>query len=433
MSQKVVSAFVESLWTLVSRTPPDVGAWSTDGLKFEVKKRAEFENLALTTLTCNWKTFTRQLHFYGFSKTDCRGRVWSFSHEYFQRDREDLLHLMKRSTMKPAPKSGGGSRKRKKQDPELEQPEITRLKAELSLSKQANARRMENLEKELRAEIELLRGEVANLRKGRQEDCLLGFQDTDLSEFGKATDDSASLNPFANSDDGLMNKYQSGFDSTGFDKFLAEFEFDQVPKPISRNCEPSAAEMHFIVGNKRIKTGLCFYAAIISSFVSSAEQQYRSRAESVVAAPVSLGPEYPLLKLGKLLDTSNPVASNILRSSLVRDELLHEVFKNLSKESKDIYITSDSIVFEFRFQPGVDCLKVDAMALAKFFLKLAVAVEMLADTRSSKISAPLACEIFDVVERYLSSTARSAVLVGQRLGDPSLIERASALRLWNAG
>jgi len=67
---------------------------------FEVKdpKRLETEILPIFFRHCRFQSLVRQLNFYAFKKVSKERSSWVYSHEYFRRDRPELLHRMRRKT-----------------------------------------------------------------------------------------------------------------------------------------------------------------------------------------------------------------------------------------------------------------------------------------------------------------------------------------------
>ena len=62
--------------------------------------------------TSNFASFQRQLHFYGFRKTDHEGKAWEFSHPYFTQDQPELMSRIQRKTASDnqgRQNGGGGS------------------------------------------------------------------------------------------------------------------------------------------------------------------------------------------------------------------------------------------------------------------------------------------------------------------------------------
>jgi len=57
--------------------------------------------------TKNFASFLRQLHFYGFRKTNRGKNAWEFSHAYFLKDKPELMSRIKRNNS--SSNSNGGS------------------------------------------------------------------------------------------------------------------------------------------------------------------------------------------------------------------------------------------------------------------------------------------------------------------------------------
>ena len=57
--------------------------------------------------TKNFSSFLRQLHFYGFRKTDRGKNAWEFSHAYFLKDKPELMSRIQRKNS--SSNSNGGS------------------------------------------------------------------------------------------------------------------------------------------------------------------------------------------------------------------------------------------------------------------------------------------------------------------------------------
>ncbi|ELT96118.1 hypothetical protein CAPTEDRAFT_130381 [Capitella teleta] len=102
-----VPAFITKLWTLVEDFSTDeLIAWDSTGLSFHVLDQGRFAKdvLPLYFKHNNIASFIRQLNMYGFRKilNIEQGSLKSerddmeFAHQFFQRDREDLLEFIKR-------------------------------------------------------------------------------------------------------------------------------------------------------------------------------------------------------------------------------------------------------------------------------------------------------------------------------------------------
>jgi hypothetical protein len=94
-----ITPFLHKLLTLSSSLPPDIGSWNPSGTVFIVVNGSKFEILLRKYFKGTLQTFVRQLHFYGFSKTDLIGSgmmSWSFSHSCFLRDDSQKMLQIKR-------------------------------------------------------------------------------------------------------------------------------------------------------------------------------------------------------------------------------------------------------------------------------------------------------------------------------------------------
>lgn len=117
--------FLEKTFQMVSTTDPAIVGWSPTGDTFIVKNLEEFCNtLPMFFKHRNFRSFVRQLNFYGFrklrsdtSETAVRpAGWWEFKHPQFLIGRGDLLPVIKRAehyvdgALQPAASSGGSGR-----------------------------------------------------------------------------------------------------------------------------------------------------------------------------------------------------------------------------------------------------------------------------------------------------------------------------------
>ena len=71
--------------------------------------------VSLTLFTCmpystkNFSSFLRQLHFYGFRKTDRGKNAWEFSHAYFLKAKPELMSRIQRKNSSSTSSNGGSS------------------------------------------------------------------------------------------------------------------------------------------------------------------------------------------------------------------------------------------------------------------------------------------------------------------------------------
>lgn len=91
--------FLEKLLILVRGTRGNVGRWDDTGREFIVLQNDKFEAQAVRKhYKGSLLTFIRQLHFYGFKKTDRGHGRWGFKHPKFLRDSPHLTFEIKRKT-----------------------------------------------------------------------------------------------------------------------------------------------------------------------------------------------------------------------------------------------------------------------------------------------------------------------------------------------
>ncbi|KAG1611094.1 hypothetical protein G6F46_009517 [Rhizopus delemar] len=77
-------------------------SWDSSGTSFLIKDINDFTKIILPQhfKHCNFASFVRQLNKYDFHKirNNKQDQVWQFKHEYFKKDRKDLLEEIKRKT-----------------------------------------------------------------------------------------------------------------------------------------------------------------------------------------------------------------------------------------------------------------------------------------------------------------------------------------------
>ena len=96
-----VPSFLRKLYQIINEgLDSECIAWSEDGYFFEVKNKTVFQETVLPThfKHNNMNSFVRQLNMYDFHKVKRSVEEIKFKHKYFQRDRADLLPLIKRKT-----------------------------------------------------------------------------------------------------------------------------------------------------------------------------------------------------------------------------------------------------------------------------------------------------------------------------------------------
>lgn len=98
--------FLQKTFEMIDTCPPDVGGWSENGDTFIVKQMEAFADLLPNFFKHrNFRSFVRQLNFYGFRKLRTDGAMvsdrpahwWEFRHEKFLRGQRHLLTQIKRA------------------------------------------------------------------------------------------------------------------------------------------------------------------------------------------------------------------------------------------------------------------------------------------------------------------------------------------------
>mmetsp|Transcript_7043 Transcript_7043/g.14136 ORF Transcript_7043/g.14136 Transcript_7043/m.14136 type:complete len:671 (-) Transcript_7043:96-2108(-) len=90
--------FLKKLQEISKSCDPSIAGWSDDGKRFVVKSdRFEIEVVS-KFFKGTLGTFIRQLHFYGFKKSDHVGEEWSFEHPKFERDFPASIYDIRRKT-----------------------------------------------------------------------------------------------------------------------------------------------------------------------------------------------------------------------------------------------------------------------------------------------------------------------------------------------
>lgn len=97
-TKSTLAPFLTKLRNLVDTVPANAASWSRDGNSFIIHNSDQFEKNLSKHFKGTLATFTRQLHFYAFSKVQKNGHEWSFHHEKFRRDYPQLIYEIKRKT-----------------------------------------------------------------------------------------------------------------------------------------------------------------------------------------------------------------------------------------------------------------------------------------------------------------------------------------------
>lgn len=98
--------FLQKTYQMIDTAPTEVASWSAEGDTFIVKDMEAFANLLPRFFKHkNFRSFVRQLNFYGFRKLRTDGALisdrpahwWEFRHEKFLRGKPELLTQIKRA------------------------------------------------------------------------------------------------------------------------------------------------------------------------------------------------------------------------------------------------------------------------------------------------------------------------------------------------
>eukprot|EP00166_Cyanidium_caldarium_P006286 ctg_883.g409 len=102
--------FVQKVYELVQDASTDetVG-WEASGRSFVIRRVGDFTEVVLPSYFkhSNMSSFVRQLNQYGFHKVS--HERWEFEHEYFRRDRPELLDSIKRNRSDRSRRRGGAA------------------------------------------------------------------------------------------------------------------------------------------------------------------------------------------------------------------------------------------------------------------------------------------------------------------------------------
>ena len=109
-AKKPLSAFLQKLRDIVDKSG-SLCEWSASGDSLVVTDSSTFavETLPQYFRTKNFSSFLRQLHFYGFRKTDRGNNAWEFSHAYFLKAKPELINKIQRKNSSSASSKGGSS------------------------------------------------------------------------------------------------------------------------------------------------------------------------------------------------------------------------------------------------------------------------------------------------------------------------------------
>ena len=416
MARSHVSPFIAKLWRLVSEAPSEVGEWSASGDEYVVKRRYEFEEFARGYFTCNWKTFVRQLHFYGFSKTDSRGITWSFSHPGFKEGRPDLLHEVKRKTLGKGKVNSAALSDSKGED-------FERLKAEFAAYRESAEAVLQETKKSMMAEVAALKRELSLVKKSaRSPPYALQVEQPHLKRRRRESAGEIFTEIEDESEAEEEEDILSDFDYQGLDALLEQFGQDMVaPTRLDPDIEKDMPEV-WIVMDKKVNVGPRFFAAFLNSFTAAARAWYQSQAEPVLSR--SIPQDYPLLKLQRML---NPSASKILGSTLSADELAHEIVIKMGTTEQDYVIPQDIAVFEYKIDGQT--YQVDASDFATCLTNIARGVQMLVNDEVIEPKGEF-CTFIGQVAPLFSPFTRKAILLAHKLYIRNVVDKHTAYKLW---
>eukprot|EP00944_MAST-04C_sp_MAST-4C-sp1_P006134 g6134.t1 len=129
-----VSAFLQKLFQIVSHEAPYC-KWNKDGDTIIVLSPDEFSAKVLPKYfkSNNFSSFVRQLHFYGFRKTDKDKNSWEFQHAKFLRGQPKLLTEITRKTCSDY----NGNANNNSSEIELLKTEVAKLRTEMKETRAA--------------------------------------------------------------------------------------------------------------------------------------------------------------------------------------------------------------------------------------------------------------------------------------------------------
>ncbi|CAO3663557.1 unnamed protein product [Rhizopus microsporus] len=102
-SRNNIPDFIQKLYLMLENIAfKDIVSWDNSGTSFLIKDINDFTKIILPQhfKHCNFASFVRQLNKYDFHKirNNKHDQVWQFKHDFFKRDRKDLLEEIKRKT-----------------------------------------------------------------------------------------------------------------------------------------------------------------------------------------------------------------------------------------------------------------------------------------------------------------------------------------------
>ena len=91
-----MTAFLRKLKIIIETVPHEVATFNREGNAFQVIDEPKFEHFISKFFKGNLNTFIRQLHFYGFSKSEAINGIWDFTHPMLMRHNLDNILGIKR-------------------------------------------------------------------------------------------------------------------------------------------------------------------------------------------------------------------------------------------------------------------------------------------------------------------------------------------------
>ena len=413
------SPFLRKLWILCndeSLRRSGVGDWSENGQQFLVLNSSAFAEEIQQRFCWTHKSFLRQLHFYGFEKTDRRvtaksggSSTWSFQHQFFNKGQEALLAKIKRKTFKA--KRGQASSSQQELQDELSRlrAEVAHLRKKLEEEEKAKAKEDDNQDEEGRALIAVQMGK----KRRRQEDPLLRLD---------------ALRQRADDEDTLFTALFHGFGEEEKVAGVGEGMFRDACEPLAhpeilqRNMtqpttsHDTSANMWLVTTNGNIPCGPRFYACFINSFVAALKHFARSpsamSSHSFSAVERNLPQSYPLLKMESYLSGHSRKA---LLAALMAEHGMHSALERLSTIAVPSHFSALPEVAPFEYVLDGTPFHMTGEEFSYFLNKLTEAVALLQlDAFDLKVQESR-CELYLAIERFLTIEAQQALLLSQVL------------------
>lgn len=199
-----MTAFLEKLRRICTSCPEEIGGWSPDGLAFEVRS-SRFEDLLKNYFKGTVKTFIRQLHFYGFSKSESVNGRWTFAHPKLSRDNPDaVLEITRKTRMNSVVYTP-------REDFEQLRSEVQQMKTILKTDVKEIKNQLKDLWKLFESFKSTTNSKNEFINEAEQEQEFSHFPDLDFNKFSfepsrTNSTSSSTLSLSAKSEDGLRRK-----------------------------------------------------------------------------------------------------------------------------------------------------------------------------------------------------------------------------------